>query len=111
MTTYVSVDLVVGATSQPIISSGGSQSCTIMKAQAVNVGGTNKSLSVFRVPAGGSPSTFNRIIPGVALATGASSPTILPLSGQVAEAGKAIFVASGTSASILVSISYAINSN
>lgn len=109
MTTYVSVDLVVGLTSQPIMSPSGTQSFMITKAQAVNAGATSKPLSIFRVAAGGTPSVFNQIGPGTTIATGATSATILPLSGQVVEQNKTLFVASTTNAAILVSISYAIN--
>jgi hypothetical protein len=110
VTTYVSVDFVATVTNQQIFAAPIQSSYTITKAQALNVGTSNGRISLFRVAAGGVPSTTaNLLTPPTTVDVNASNPTILPLSGQVVEQGKSLWGVCTTNASIIVGISYAID--
>lgn len=112
MTNYVSVDQLATASPQPILSPSGSQSFMITKAQVVNVGASSASISLFRVPAGGVASIYNTIVGAKVVAASASNPSIFEISGQVVENGKTLQIeASASGSSLVVSISYAVNTN
>ena len=84
-------DLVLTTSAQTVITSTDINQCTIMKATVANLDTVSHTVTIYRVPSGGSVSNATIMVPNAVIpSTGSTNPLVLPLNGQVLYNGQTL---------------------
>jgi hypothetical protein len=99
-------DTQLGSAAAPVLTAGTGQSISILKATATNTDTAARTITLYRVPQGGTAGTAN-IIAADATPLSAGETITLPLSGHTLIAGQSLQGFADVGAKVMLNLSYA----
>ena len=100
-----SIDTVLSNAATTVATSSSLSQVTVLKCSVLNTDSNPHSISLYRVPASGTPSASNQLIKNYSL--GANSTVVLPIAGQVLYNGQTFLASADSNAVVTFSISLA----